>query len=386
MDREVDFIRSEAQTGRVRRRRGRRALRPDRPVASRCPPARTPDATGSSSTRRARRRTQGRAATPTAPSPPSARPRRRTTDSATTRSSSCPRPWPTSRGSSTAILLPIWLGATVVLRPSGIPAGSSSSSRPRAARSAAAPRRSCRASSITPTVDRFDTSSLRMFPCGGADVPPELIRRARPARDPDGPWLRLDRVPEHHQRRRAGRDRRQGGPTTDGRPIGANEVRIVDGRDPGARPRAVPRLPRRRLDAEAFTADGWFRTGDLGHDRRRRLPRRHRPAKDIMIRRGEKISAREVEDLLHRHPRIAARRRRRRARPAHGRAGVRVRGAASPRRSTDARRAGAVPRRPRAVDAGSSPSSSWSLDALPDAPSGKVDKPTLLATVAGGSR
>src|SRR5207247_8834287 len=29
-----------------------------------------------------------------------------------------------------------------------------------------------------PTLDRFDLRSLRLFPCGGADVPAELIRRA----------------------------------------------------------------------------------------------------------------------------------------------------------------------------------------------------------------
>src|SRR5207247_9654756 len=29
-----------------------------------------------------------------------------------------------------------------------------------------------------PTLGRFDLRSLRLFPCGGAEVPPELIRRA----------------------------------------------------------------------------------------------------------------------------------------------------------------------------------------------------------------
>src|SRR2546428_12878988 len=29
-----------------------------------------------------------------------------------------------------------------------------------------------------PGLDRFDLRSLRLFPCGGADVPPDLIRRA----------------------------------------------------------------------------------------------------------------------------------------------------------------------------------------------------------------
>ena len=54
----------------------------------------------------------------------------------------------------------------------------------------------------------------------------------------------------------------------------------------------------------AFTADGYFRTGDIGYvdpdgylfivDRK----------KDIIIRGGENISAKEVEDVLHGHPGI----------------------------------------------------------------------------------
>jgi acyl-CoA synthetase (AMP-forming)/AMP-acid ligase II len=59
------------------------------------------------------------------------------------------------------------------------------------------------------------------------------------------------------------------------------------------------------LDAAAFDEDGWFRTGDLG---------RVNPAgnvvitgrlKDVIIRKGENISAKEVEDLLFTHPKVA---------------------------------------------------------------------------------
>src|SRR5262249_56020106 len=53
-----------------------------------------------------------------------------------------------------------------------------------------------------------------------------------------------------------------------------------------------------------FTGDGWFRTGDLGTldgDGYLRITGRK---KDIIIRKGENISAREIEDLLANHPRI----------------------------------------------------------------------------------
>jgi non-ribosomal peptide synthetase component E (peptide arylation enzyme) len=59
-----------------------------------------------------------------------------------------------------------------------------------------------------------------------------------------------------------------------------------------------------QLDAEAFTTDGWFRTGDVGHlDAEGHLTITDRK-KDIVIRAGENISSREVEDLLVRHPAV----------------------------------------------------------------------------------
>jgi acyl-CoA synthetase (AMP-forming)/AMP-acid ligase II len=59
------------------------------------------------------------------------------------------------------------------------------------------------------------------------------------------------------------------------------------------------------LDAAAFDADGWFRTGDLGMldaDGRVRVTGR---LKEIVIRNAENISALEVEELLFRSPDIA---------------------------------------------------------------------------------
>jgi acyl-CoA synthetase (AMP-forming)/AMP-acid ligase II len=59
------------------------------------------------------------------------------------------------------------------------------------------------------------------------------------------------------------------------------------------------------LDTDAFDEDGWFRTGDLGVIR----PDGHvvitGRLKDVILRKGETISAKEVEDLLFTHPRIS---------------------------------------------------------------------------------
>ncbi len=56
--------------------------------------------------------------------------------------------------------------------------------------------------------------------------------------------------------------------------------------------------------AEAFDGDGWFRTGDLGHVR----PDGHvvltGRLKDVIIRKGENISAKEIEDVLYAHPKV----------------------------------------------------------------------------------
>jgi acyl-CoA synthetase (AMP-forming)/AMP-acid ligase II len=58
------------------------------------------------------------------------------------------------------------------------------------------------------------------------------------------------------------------------------------------------------LDAEAFDDDGWFRTGDLGAIDAEGYVRITGRLKDVIIRKGENISAKEVEDLLHTHPAV----------------------------------------------------------------------------------
>ncbi|MCF2527829.1 AMP-binding protein [Yinghuangia soli] len=59
------------------------------------------------------------------------------------------------------------------------------------------------------------------------------------------------------------------------------------------------------LDAEAFDEDGWFRTGDLGRiDEGGNVYITGR-LKDVIIRKGETISAKEIEDLLSAHPAVA---------------------------------------------------------------------------------
>jgi cyclohexanecarboxylate-CoA ligase len=58
-------------------------------------------------------------------------------------------------------------------------------------------------------------------------------------------------------------------------------------------------------DVGAFDAEGRFRSGDLGMLDGRGLLRVTGRVKDIIIRKGENISAKEVEDVLHLHPAVA---------------------------------------------------------------------------------
>ena len=58
------------------------------------------------------------------------------------------------------------------------------------------------------------------------------------------------------------------------------------------------------LDADAFDEEGFFRTGDLGKlDAEGYITITGR-LKDVIIRKGENISAKEIEDLLFKHPAI----------------------------------------------------------------------------------
>jgi cyclohexanecarboxylate-CoA ligase len=152
-----------------------------------------------------------------------------------------------------------------------------------------------------PDLDRYDVSSLRIFPTGGADVPPDLVQRAidrlgvrtgRGYGSSEFPSVTSSAGPDETLERRL---------HTEGRPIGANQITVRDG-EIWAR---GPELFLGYLDgSEEIDADGWFRTGDLGViDDAGYLTVTGR-LKDVIIRKGEKISAPELEALLTGHPAI----------------------------------------------------------------------------------
>jgi cyclohexanecarboxylate-CoA ligase len=102
---------------------------------------------------------------------------------------------------------------------------------------------------------------------------------------------------------------------TEGRASPGVSIRIVtlDGREAGPGEEGEirvtgPQLFRgyvdSSLDAEAFDEKGYFRTGDLGMLDADGFVTITGRLKDIIIRKGENISAKEIEDLLYQHPKV----------------------------------------------------------------------------------
>ncbi|HEX3793287.1 MAG TPA: AMP-binding protein [Acidimicrobiales bacterium] len=100
---------------------------------------------------------------------------------------------------------------------------------------------------------------------------------------------------------------------TDGRPVAGADVRIVTltGQPAGADEEGEVRVKGPMvfhgytdagLTADAFDGDGYFRTGDLGKLRADGHLTLTGRLKDVIVRKGENISAKEIEDLLYTHP------------------------------------------------------------------------------------
>jgi acyl-CoA synthetase (AMP-forming)/AMP-acid ligase II len=157
--------------------------------------------------------------------------------------------------------------------------------------------------------------TLRFMSGGGAPKPPELHYEVQ--REVGGRGVAhgygMTEVPMIAQGSPHDTDEQLA--NTDGAPIVDAEIRIVrlDGSLAGADEEGEVRVrgpmvckgyTDPTLTAEAFDADGFFRTGDLGKVR----PDGHivltGRLKDVIIRKGENISAKEIEDVLYTHPKI----------------------------------------------------------------------------------
>jgi long-chain acyl-CoA synthetase len=165
-----------------------------------------------------------------------------------------------------------------------------------------------------PQREAFDTSSLRLGVSGGAALPVELLRGFEAAFDCivlEG--YGLSETSPIASFNHPDRERKAG---SIGQPVEGVEMRLVDeaGRELGTaevgeiviRGHNVMKgyWQRPEATAEAITAEGWFRTGDLAKrddegyffivDRK----------KDMIIRGGYNVYPREVEEVLYQHPAV----------------------------------------------------------------------------------
>ena len=160
--------------------------------------------------------------------------------------------------------------------------------------------------------------SLRLFFCGGTTVSPELIVRAA-GMVPQALFYRAYGSTECLTATLGHTDRKDAhfGAETDGRIVYPVEMRIVDSATGAELPEGAegeiylraPGLFMGYLDPadneDAFEPDGFFKMGDLG----KRVSGDYLVitgrSKDIIIRSGENISPKEVEDALSGHPAVA---------------------------------------------------------------------------------
>ena len=162
--------------------------------------------------------------------------------------------------------------------------------------------------------DGRDLSSLTDYLVGAAAVPPEVVDRCQRAGivtyraygSTEHPTI-TSGTPEHSVQKRA---------HTDGVLNPGCRIRIID--DDGADlpqgeageiasqgPDQFLGYHRAELNDDAFLPGGWFRTGDIGRlDAEGFLTITDRK-KDIIIRGGENIASKEVEDYLSGHPAVS---------------------------------------------------------------------------------
>jgi cyclohexanecarboxylate-CoA ligase len=158
-------------------------------------------------------------------------------------------------------------------------------------------------------------ASLRSFLCAGATIPPVLIERA--AREVGIHACSLWGMTESLASTLTEPSRAaEKSPTTDGRPLEGMEVRIVDFEGKPVPTGQSGRLLVRgcqmftgyykRPDLETFDGQGWFDSGDLAYMDDEGYIRISGRVKDVLIRGGENVPVVEIENLLYKHPAVAA--------------------------------------------------------------------------------
>jgi cyclohexanecarboxylate-CoA ligase len=158
-------------------------------------------------------------------------------------------------------------------------------------------------------------ASLRSFLCGGAPIPSVLIERAASELGIKvcSLWGMTEVLSGTLTEPSRASDK---SPTTDGRPLEGMEVRIVDF---DGKPVPIGQSGRllvrgcqmfvgyyKKPELKTFDAEGWFDSGDLAYMDGEGYVRISGRVKDVLIRGGENVPVVEIENLLYKHPAVAA--------------------------------------------------------------------------------
>jgi fatty-acyl-CoA synthase len=163
-----------------------------------------------------------------------------------------------------------------------------------------------------------DLSSWRLVTLGGAPVPPELVRCAEAigvsvaigfGQTEASPYLTHTLPNDLHSHWE----------TTVGRPMAQTEIKIIDPETGEILPRGTigeicargysimqDYFDNPEATRDALDDDGWLHTGDLGSLDAQDYCRVQGRRRDMIIRGGENIYPREIEDVLHDHPSVLA--------------------------------------------------------------------------------
>jgi long-chain acyl-CoA synthetase len=168
--------------------------------------------------------------------------------------------------------------------------------------------------SKSPSLSQRDLSSLRVVLCAAAPMPIELIttmRRLWNVGYAESYGLTetspvITTTPHHEMR-----------PGSCGRAMGDTTLKVMDAEGHPVPPGSVGELWARgtaisagyfgkpERTAEVFTADGWFKTGDVVKIDEEGYVFIVDRVKDMINVGGEKVYPRDVEEVLHRHPAVA---------------------------------------------------------------------------------
>lgn len=167
-----------------------------------------------------------------------------------------------------------------------------------------------------PKLGGYDLSSITRVAAGGAAMPADLPGLIR-----DKLGI-VSRATGYGMTETTGVGAAMSGPLAELKPLSCGipspiiECRAIDtagtvmqpGQDGEIQLRGVTVTPgyweRDDLSIEAFTADGWLHTGDIGHVDEDGFLHITGRIKDIVVRGGENIAPNEIENVVYRHPAV----------------------------------------------------------------------------------